>query len=164
MPPHVLVIMTDQQRWDSLACNGNVFAQTPNLDRISAEGVRFENSFTPQPLCSPSRATAWTGVCPNEHQVESCVYGFDNALKEFYPNKPTIFELFRNAGYTTAYYGKWHLGCADPGLFDRWQGYNSLGEGEEDNFPGKRGEGLGIQLLSLTLSQPFALIFAQLLP
>ena len=121
-----------------------MFAVTPNLDRIAAGGVRFSNSFTTCPVCSPARATLWTGVYPSEHKIESCVYGFDNAISEFYPRKPTIFELFKEAGYTTAYYGKWHLGCADPGFFDMWRGYNSLGMGEKDNSPGSRGEGVGL--------------------
>jgi len=145
MVPSIVILMTDQQRWDSLGCNGNTFVFTPNLDRLADQGARFERSYTPYPICTPARATMCTGVYPHQHQIRSCIYGFDNAIKEFYPARETVFESLKRAGYTTAYFGKWHLGEKDPGLFDLWSGYNSYGSRGQDNLPGVTAYGLASQ-------------------
>lgn len=131
--PNIILLMTDQQRWDSLGCNGNKFVSTPNVDRLAAEGARFENSFTPWPVCTPARATMWTGVYPHQHKIIYNTYQMDNLLKETSHEQRTVFESMQAAGYTTAYFGKWHLGEADPGLFDVWKGFNSMGGHWVDN-------------------------------
>ena len=61
-PPNIVVLMSDQQRWDSLGCNGNAFAVTPHMDAIAAEGgINFANACTPFPICTPARASMWDG-------------------------------------------------------------------------------------------------------
>ena len=60
-PPNLIFFFTDQQRWDTLGCYGQPLAVTPNLDRLAADGVRFEYAFTPQPVCGPARACLQTG-------------------------------------------------------------------------------------------------------
>jgi choline-sulfatase len=125
--PNIILLMTDQQRWDSLGCNGNTFVSTPNVDRLAADGANCANSFTPWPVCTPARATMWTGVYPHQHQVIYNSYGMDNLLKETSHEQRTLFEAAQAGGYTTAYFGKWHLGEDDPGMFDVWKGFNSLG-------------------------------------
>ena len=131
--PNVILLMTDQQRWDSLGCNGNKFVSTPNIDRLAAGGANCTNSFTPWPVCTPVRATMWTGVYPHQHQVIYNSYNMDNLLKETSHEQRTVFESMGAGGYTTAYFGKWHLGEKDPGLFDVWEGFNSLGGHWVDN-------------------------------
>ena len=131
--PNIILLMTDQQRWDSLGCNGNKFVSTPNLNRLAAEGANCSNSFTPWPVCTPARATMWTGVYPHQHQVIYNTYNMDNLLKETAHEQRTVFESMQEAGYTTAYFGKWHLGEKDPGMFDVWEGFNSLGGHWVDN-------------------------------
>ena len=125
--PNILLIMTDQQRRDSLGCYGNTFTHTPHVDRLAREGARFEQSYTPWPVCTPARATMWTGVYPHAHKVIENVYGVENALAAASGIKGTLFSALRSAGYATAYFGKWHLGEADPGTFDVWRGFNSAG-------------------------------------
>ncbi len=125
--PNIILLMTDQQRWDSLGCNGNQFVSTPNVDRLAAGGANCTNSFTPWPVCTPVRATMWTGVYPHQHQIIYNTYQMDNLLKETSHEQRTVFESMQSAGYTTAYFGKWHLGDQDPGMFDVWRGFNSLG-------------------------------------
>ena len=125
--PNIILLMTDQQRWDSLGCNGNRFVSTPNVDRLAAGGANCTNSFTPWPVCTPARATMWTGVYPHQHQVIYNAYKMDNVLKETSHEQRTVFEPLRESGYTTAYFGKWHLGETDPGMFDVWSGFNSSG-------------------------------------
>ena len=125
--PNVLLIMSDMQRWDALGCYGNVFVQTPNIDALAKSGIRFSNCFTPFPLCTPARATLWTGVYPHAHNVIGNVYGVDNAFERFGHVDTLVFDRLKAAGYTTAYFGKWHLGEENPGCFDVWSAHNSLG-------------------------------------
>ena len=100
--PNVLFIITDQQRRDSLGCYGNPVAQTPNLDRLSSEGVTFDNAFSANVICMPSRATLLTGRYPRTHGV--ITNGV--ALSE---DEITLGHCLTQAGYTTAAVGKTHL-------------------------------------------------------
>lgn len=67
--PNVLVIITDDQRWDALSCAGHPLLKTPNLDRLASEGTRFANAFVTTSLCSPSRATMLSGLYAHRHGV-----------------------------------------------------------------------------------------------
>ncbi|WP_226781380.1 sulfatase family protein [Oceaniglobus trochenteri] len=132
MQPNILILITDQQRWDSLGCNGNVFAHTPNMDAIAADGVNFDNAHTPFPICTPARATMWTGVLPHAHGVTENRYGVQDVLSYESKVNETVFEPLHRAGYTTAYFGKWHLGEDSSERFDIWDGFNSRGGHWED--------------------------------
>lgn len=100
--PNILVFNTDQQRADCLGCaDRNV--ETPNLDTVAANGRRFRNAYVTSPLCSPSRASIFTGRYPHEHGV----YGNGMPLPE---NQQTFVEKLSRAGYETSLLGKWHLG------------------------------------------------------
>ena len=139
--PNFIVIVSDQQRWDTLGCNGNVFAHTPNLDAMSARGANFANAFTPFPVCTPARASMWTGVHPNRHGIVYNRYGIDDVFAYEGKVRTTIFEVMQSAGYATAYFGKWHLGERNSGRFDVWSGFNSHGGHWEDgrqSFQGGR--------------------------
>jgi arylsulfatase A-like enzyme len=68
-PPNVVLIVTDQQRYDSLPCNGNPFADTPNLDRLAAEGTVCRRYVSGNSVCMPSRASLLTGMYPAAHGV-----------------------------------------------------------------------------------------------
>ncbi len=69
----------------------------------------------------------WTGLLPHEHGVIDNIYGVDDALADATTVESTVFDHLRDAGYECAYFGKWHLGEADPGLFDHYDGFNSQG-------------------------------------
>ena len=100
--PNIIVFFSDQQRWDCMAANGNPDGLTPNLDRLAREGTLFQNAVTPQPVCGPARACLQTGQYATTCGVPK------NGLT---PNEgsPRLAELFNDAGYDTAYMGKWHL-------------------------------------------------------
>ena len=66
MANNIIFYFTDQQRWDTCGCYGQPLDITPNLDKLAAEGVKFENAFTPQPVCGPCRALFQTGKYPTE--------------------------------------------------------------------------------------------------
>ena len=69
MAPNIVLFLTDQLRRDALGCYGNSICQTPYLDRLAQDGIRFENAFTTSPVCSPARASLMTGLYPHNHGV-----------------------------------------------------------------------------------------------
>jgi len=117
-PPNLCLIMTDQQRPDFLGCYGqNPVIRTPHLDHLAAGGVRFTQTFIAGYPCCPSRASLLTGLYPHAHGVIRNGIALDAAV-------PTLGDVLKNAGYRTAWMGKWHLGSEDEPQhgFDRWVG------------------------------------------
>jgi len=91
-----------------LGCYGNNRARTPNLDRMASEGIRFTDFYVGQPVCSASRAALLTGCYPGRVGVQGA-FG-PNSRTALHTNEVTIAEMLKPRGYTTAIYGKWHLG------------------------------------------------------
>ena len=102
MPNNIIFYFTDQQRWDTCGCFGQPLDITPNLDRLAREGVKFDNAFSPQPVCGPCRALFQTGKYPTE---TGC---FRNNIM-LPAGVKTLANYIEEAGYETAYIGKWHL-------------------------------------------------------
>ena len=113
---NIILIVTDDQRWDAtgfmqarMSSLGRTArfpwmqGNTPNLDRLSQEGIHFDNSYGVYSLCSPARATMLTGQYPHKH-------GITNNNTDFPSNVVTYANLLQAAGYTTGYFGKWHMG------------------------------------------------------
>jgi choline-sulfatase len=121
--PNILVFLTDDHgKWAQRAY-GNKELRTPNLDRLAARGVRMTNAFTTCPVCSPARASFFTGRMPSQHGIhdwieEKKVAAVHRALK----GQTLISELLKRADYHTGLVGKWHCGSAKspPPGFDRW--------------------------------------------
>ena len=103
MANNIIFYFTDQQRWDTCGCYGQPLDITPNLDALAAEGVKFENAFSPQPVCGPCRALFQTGKYPTE---TGC---FRNNIMLPKGIKTLGEYMEQDAGYETAYIGKWHL-------------------------------------------------------
>ncbi len=101
-PPNFVVVLSDDHRADFIGHAGHPFIETPTLDRLAAEGTRFENMFVTSSLCSPSRASLLTGQYPHGHGV------FNNFTPWTDENR-TFFEYLKAAGYDTAFIGKWHM-------------------------------------------------------
>lgn len=102
MSYNIIFYFTDQQRWDTCGCFGQPLNITPHLDRLAQEGVKFDNAFSPQPVCGPCRALFQTGRYPTE---TGC---FRNNI--MLPGRvKTLATYLEGAGYQTAYIGKWHL-------------------------------------------------------
>ncbi|MHB9031493.1 MAG: sulfatase-like hydrolase/transferase, partial [Anaerolineae bacterium] len=106
MSQQVILIMTDTQRKDMLGCYGHPAMQTPNLDRLASEGVRFERAYTCQPVCGPARSAIFTGIYPHSN-------GSWGNCMPLGANVVTIGQRLRDAGLPTAYIGKWHLDGGD---------------------------------------------------
>jgi len=99
--PSVLVMYTDQQRYDTLGVNGNSLIQTPNLDRLGEQGVTFHNAHVTNPLCVPSRVGFFTGRHTHATMSYHNVIRMDDSEREF-------VSLLKDNGYTTALIGKDH--------------------------------------------------------
>jgi N-acetylglucosamine-6-sulfatase len=107
----------DDLRFDELGCMGHPFVQTPHIDRLGREGAIFRNAFATTPLCSPSRASFLTGLYQHAHGI------LDNTDRSPRSHELVTWpRLLHDAGYETAFIGKWHMGVDDrprPG-FDHW--------------------------------------------
>lgn len=99
--PNILFVFSDQHRHNVMGCAGHPIVQTPNLDKIASEGVRFTNTWCQSPICQPSRASVITGRYTHELGVIHNTGGFD-------PNWPTVMKQLQSAGYETATIGKTH--------------------------------------------------------
>lgn len=128
--PNIIYIMTDQQSATAMSCAGNPDVHTPNMDRLAARGVRFENAYCAMPLSGPSRAAMFTGHTPGEVGMQINGTHMPDSLRT-----RTLGTLVEQAGYTTAYAGKWHVHTNSlPGKyafgFENLHGHNDFGLAE----------------------------------
>lgn len=107
-PRHVVLLIADQFQSQRLGTADPV-ARTPELDRLAADGVNYTNMFCSNPQCTPSRVSMQTGLYPHEAGVMA-IYGFRGHTGHLSPDRLTVGKVFRDAGWTTAYFGKSHLG------------------------------------------------------
>ena len=133
--PNILFSMCDDQRHDFMGCAGHPFMETPAMDRLAQEGLRFANGFTAVPLSAPSRASNLSGVYPHRHGAAHNQSAID-------PTLPTWPEELQAGGYRTAFFGKSHFriagidksgGDPKPG-FERWVGFRNQGDYVDPQF------------------------------
>ncbi|MCK4921756.1 MAG: sulfatase-like hydrolase/transferase [Bacteroidales bacterium] len=107
--PNVIIILSDDQGWGDLSMNGNTNLNTPNIDGIARDGVTF-NNFYVCAVCSPTRAELLTG----RYNFRGGIYSTGGGGERLDIDETTIAEVFKDAGYQTAAYGKWHNGMQYP--------------------------------------------------
>jgi arylsulfatase A-like enzyme len=105
--PNILLILVDQLRYDCLGVNGHPMVQTPNLNRLAAEGMNFSHAFTPSPVCVPARASLMTGAWATRHLA--IANPDTEAPRPFSENMPVFSQLLREAGYWLGWVGKWQI-------------------------------------------------------
>ncbi len=115
--PNILFIFTDQHRLSAVGCYGDTPCKTPNIDRLAAQGVRFETAYTVCPVCSPARGTIMTGLYPHSHGICSNVHNLGSSVHELTDNPDLLSRRLENLGYQCGYSGKWHLGHGSENVF-----------------------------------------------
>lgn len=113
--PNIIVFFTDQQRWDTTGVHGNPLDLTPNFDRMAQRGTHAYSAFTCQPVCGPARSCLQTGL----YATETTCYRNGIALPQ---TMTTLAHRFNDAGYQTAYIGKWHLATEDAAVPEEERG------------------------------------------
>ncbi len=114
-PPNVVFIFVDDQGYYDLGCYGATEIETPRIDAMAEQGIRFTDYYAAAPICSPSRAGLLTGCYPRRVGNQTWVHRADSQTG-IHPDELTIAELFKQNGYKTACIGKWHLGFLEPFL------------------------------------------------
>jgi arylsulfatase A-like enzyme len=145
-PPNVVLMLIDDLGWRDLSCYGSTFYETPHIDRLAREGMRFTNAYASCPVCSPTRAALLTGKCPerlhftghitsirrHRHPKDSRIIPPDDLM--YLPHEEvTIAESLRPAGFVSASIGKWHVGHV--GYWPTDQGFNLNVAGSTDGSP-----------------------------
>lgn len=128
--PNIIYIMTDQQTATAMSCAGNTDLRTPNMDKLAARGIRFTNAYCALPLSGPSRASMFTGHTPTEIGMAENGTPMPDSLRS-----RTLGSIVKQAGYETAYAGKWHVNTASlPEKqafgFENLHGHNDFGLAE----------------------------------
>ena len=129
--PNILLLMTDQQRWDAMSCSGD-WVQTPHLDRIASEGIRFTNCVTTSPVCIPTRLSLATGLYPHNTHV------WNNMNHQMPAETPTWMQAVRDVGYRTSLFGKTHLHPHNGDLREREGLMNAYGLDDVNEIGGPR--------------------------
>jgi len=132
--PNVVIIVTDDQGYGDLSCHGNPIIKTPNIDELFEHSVRFTN-FHVDPTCAPTRAAFMTGKYAHRAGVWHTVAG-GNHLRA---TEITMANVFKENGYRTGAFGKWHLGSNYPYRpidrgFEEWLGQGDGGTGTTDDW------------------------------
>ncbi|MRI01303.1 sulfatase-like hydrolase/transferase [Kriegella sp. EG-1] len=112
--PNIIFIFADDWGYADLGIHGSTFCKTPNLDKMAAEGMDFQNFSVVNPVCSPSRVAVMTGQYPARHSVHGHFASVESHIKRnmpdwLNPKAPMLPRMLKEAGYKTAHFGKWHL-------------------------------------------------------
>ena len=114
-PPNVVLVFIDDMGWGDFSCFGNEQAATPNIDRLAAEGLRFEHFYVNSPICSPSRVAISTGQYPQRWRISSFLsnrkHNKQRGMAQWLdPKAPMFARALKAKGYATGHFGKWHMG------------------------------------------------------
>ena len=138
--PNFVFVLVDDLGWADVEVYGSSFYETPNVDRLAAQGARFTNAYAAGPVCSPTRGSILTGRYPARTDTTNWFGG--NVVGKLLPapyldylplEEVTIAERLQDAGYATGFFGKWHLG--GEGYYPENQGFDVNVAGYEAGMP-----------------------------
>ena len=185
-PPNVVLILIDDMGWSDLGCYGNAFHETPRIDALAAQGMRFTDAYASCPVCSPTRAALQSGKNPARLGLTDFIPGHWRPWARLVvpPNAPalppgevTFAQALQQAGYATGCFGKWHLGHAEdqlPGArgYDDWTvsfghygirtipGQPPLGSPAPDQYASDYLTDLSVEFIDKHREQPFCLFLS----
>jgi len=138
MRPNLLFVFTDQQTLKAMSCAGTSTVETPNMDRLAAEGVRFLRSYCTSPVCGPSRASIVTGTMPSTHRL---IFNHDERYRDTDADRlPSLADHLKKAGYQAYWIGKWHAQEFYPTEEKDVHGFHYL------PIPGQRSNAVGLDV------------------
>ena len=171
--PNILLIISDQHFADAMSGAGYAGVKTPALDNLAATGARFRATYCTYPVCMSSRASLMTGRWPHElkggdEEAEGREGGARATGKksgkrgdpQSNPSGKSLGTLMKEAGYRTAYFGKWHVGGVSPSPENRWHGFDTLVDGRRDEVSATK----AIEFIEAKHVQPFFLVVSFLNP
>jgi len=118
-PPNIIFVLVDDMGWTDLGCFGSKYYETPNIDRLAAQGMRFTDAYSACTVCSPTRASILTGQYPARLHITDWIAGHKRPFAklsvpdwtlQLSPDIPNVAKALKASGYATASIGKWHLG------------------------------------------------------
>jgi arylsulfatase A-like enzyme len=134
--PNFVFFLIDDLGWTDLGCYGSTFYETPNIDRLASQGMRFTDAYAACPVCSPTRASIMTGKYPARLGITQWIGG-SNQPTEYLHYMPldelTVAEALKGQGYATGFVGKWHLG--DKPYYPTQQGFDINIGGDSSGAP-----------------------------
>jgi len=152
--PNILFFFTDEHRLSALGCYGETPCETPHIDRLADEGVRFETAYTCCPVCTPARASFMTGLYPHAHGMTANLRELGTNVSELPDSPHLLSRRLAAAGYRCGYTGKWHLGEGDEWFGQKLdkalpstRGFDGI------DFPGHGGGGFGFPEYKAYLEQ-----------
>lgn len=134
--PNFVFFLIDDMGWTDLGCYGSRFYETPNIDRLARQGMRFTDAYAACPVCSPTRGSIVAGKYPARLGITQWIGGPNEptAYRHYLPLEDvTIAEALKEAGYATAFVGKWHLGSKD--YYPQHQGFDVNIGGDSSGAP-----------------------------
>lgn len=138
-PPNVIILLADDLGYGDLSCYGSQSVETPNIDALAREGIRFTQFYTASAVCTPSRAALMTGNYPLRYGIAG---HFEDKQEHLPASTTTLAEVLQTAGYRTVHIGKWHLGGLRP------RDYEARSAGRQAN-PGPLQHGFDHYLTSI---------------
>lgn len=170
--PNLVLFISDQHSADVMSGAGYAHVNTPTLDGLAATGVRFRQTYCAYPVCVSSRASLMTGRWP--HELKDATEDEEGAGRPktkgkkgvkaegsfSNPSGKSLGTLMKEAGYRTAYFGKWHVGGVNPSPENRWHGFDTLVDGRRDEAAATK----AIEFIAGRHEQPFFLVVSFLNP
>lgn len=142
--PNILLLLADDLGWMDLSCYGSTFYETPNIDKLAEQGMKFSDAYAAANVCSPTRAALLTGKTPARLHITDFLSGLEFPYVTLTPpnwqrlhlplEEVTTAEVLKSAGYETYYFGKWHLGGEDH--FPVTQGFDHSTAESKSGWPG----------------------------